>query len=344
MMNIDYRKICSDILKKLSPRQKEVILRRFALSGKEGAERETLESIGKDLNVTRERVRQIERDAFSVLKPDVKKYQKVFKYFKDSLKKTGSLRKEDVFLSELGKKELKNQIYFLLTLGQELERFGETTDFHSLWAIDKASWVSAQKIINSVYEKLKKTGKPLSIKDLGGISGLGPAVAASYLEISRKIQRNAKGLFGLKDWPEINPRRIKDKAYLALRGYRKPLHFVQVASLIDSAFRASAKEEEEKKISSTLPQTVHNELIKDSRFVLVGRGIYALKEWGYEEGQVKDVISNILKTAGRPLGREEVLEKTLKQRLVKENTVLLSLSNKKYFLRNPEGRYTVREA
>jgi transcriptional regulator with XRE-family HTH domain len=328
MMNIDYRKICSDVLRKLSPRQKEVILRRFALSNKEGAERETLESIGRDLNVTRERVRQIERDAFSVLKPDVKKYQKIFKYFKDSLRKTGSLKKEDVFLSELGKKELKNQIYFLLTLGQELERFGETTDFHSLWAVDKASWVSAQKIINSVYEKLRRTGKPLSIKDLAGISGLGPAVVASHLEVSKKIQRNAKGLFGLKDWPEINPRRIKDKAYLALRECHKPLHFVQVASLIDSA----------------LPQTVHNELIKDSRFVLVGRGIYALKEWGYEEGQVKDVISNILKTAGRPLGREEVLEKTLKQRLVKENTVLLNLGNKKYFSRNPEGRYTVREA
>jgi len=319
MMNIDYRKICSDVLKKLSPRQKEVILRRFALSNKEGAERETLESIGKDLNVTRERVRQIERDAFLVLKPEIKKYQKVFKYFKDSLKKTGNLRKEDVLLSGLGGKELKNQIYFLLTLGQDFERFGETADFHSLWATDRASWVSAQKIINSVYEKLKKTGKPLQIKE---------AAVIHYLEVSKKIQKNAKGFFGLKDWPEINPRRIKDKAFLVLRECQKPLHFVQVASLIDSA----------------LPQTVHNELIKDSRFVLVGRGIYALKEWGYEEGQVKDVISNILKTAGRPLGREEVLEKTLKQRLVKENTVLLNLSNKKYFSRNPEGRYTVREA
>ena len=289
-MNIDYRKICSDVLKKLSPRQKEVILRRFALSGKEGAERETLESIGKDLNVTRERVRQIERDAFSVLKPEIKKHQKVFNYFKDSLKKTGNLKKEDVLLSELGGKELKNQIYFLLTLGQDFEKFGETADFHSLWTIDRASWISAQKIINSVYEKLKKTGKPLLMKDLNGLSRLGSAAAASYLEVSKKIQRNAKGLFGLKDWPEINPRRIKDKAYLVLKECQKPLHFVQVASLISSA----------------LPQTVHNELIKDSRFVLVGRGIYALKEWGYEEGQVKDVISNILKTAGRPLGSEEV--------------------------------------
>jgi len=327
-MKTDYRKICSDILQQLSSRQKEVISRRFALSGQEGAERETLESIGRDLNVTRERVRQIERDAFAVLKPQIKKYQKVFKYFQDSLKKSGNLRKEDVLLSELAGEKSKNQVYFLLALGQNLERFGEAAEFHSLWATDKASWIAAQKIINAVDEKLKKTGQPLPLKDLPGLNSLGSAIAASYLEISKKIQRNAKGLFGLKDWPEINPRRIKDKAYLALKDVQKPLHFVQVASLIDSA----------------LPQTVHNELIKDARFVLVGRGIYALKEWGYEKGLVKDVISNILKTAGRPLGREEVLEETLKQRLVKENTVLLNLSNKKYFSRNPEGRYTVREA
>ena len=167
---------------------------------------------------------------------------------------------------------------------------------------------------------------------------------SSTLEVSKKIQRNAEGFFGLKDWPEINPKRIKDKAYLVFRKTQKPLHFTQVAGLIDSASRASAKGGEENLFSSTLPQTVHNELIKDSRFVLVGRGIYALKEWGYEEGVVKDVILNILKTAGQPLKKEEILEKTLKQRLVKENTVFLNLSNKKYFLRNSEGFYTIREA
>ncbi|MDP3995890.1 MAG: sigma factor-like helix-turn-helix DNA-binding protein [bacterium] len=343
-MNINYAKICSDILNKLPDRQREVISRRFALSGKEGEEKETLESIGQGFGITRERVRQIERDAFLALKPEIKKYQKVFKYFKESLEKTGGLRREDVFLSELAGGKSKNQLYFLLTLGQDIERFGETAELHPLWSVNKNSWVSAQKVINSLYEKLKKAGRPLEIKELAGLNSLSLTAFASYLEISKKIQKNTKGLLGLKDWPEINPRKIKDKAYFALKECQKPLHFVQVASLIDSAFRVLSKEEEERKISLTLPQTVHNELIKDPRFVLVGRGIYALKEWGYQEGQVKDVISNILKTAGRPLGREEVLEKTLKQRLVKENTVLLSLGNKRYFSKTPEGRYIVREA
>ena len=121
---------------------------------------------------------------------------------------------------------------------------------------------------------------------------------------------------------------MKDKAYLVFKKENKPLHFTEVASLIDSA----------------LPQTVHNELIKDSRFVLVGRGIYALKEWGYERGYVKDVIFKVLKSAQKPLDREEILEKVLEQRIVKKNTVLLNLSNKNYFLRTSEGNYTIKEA
>jgi hypothetical protein len=384
MIKVNYIQICSKILKALSPRQKEVILRRFALPalafpGKGGAKRETLESIGKDLGITRERVRQIERDGFLRLKPEIKKYQKIFNYFKDCLKKTGNLRKEESLLLELAGRRLQskedkssslsteasaevekkessstspslressmNEVYFLLTLGEDFERFGETKDFYSLWTIDQKSWNLAQKIINAAYEKFKKVGKPLKLEELVKSKFLSPEILTSYtelpkgtkgekrfissiLEISKKIQRNAENFWGLKDWPEINPKRIKDKAYLVFKKEQKPLHFTQVANLIGLA----------------LPQTVHNELIKDSKFVLVGRGIYALKEWGYEEGVVKDVILNILKTAGRPLKKEEILEKTLKQRLVKENTVLLNLSNKKYFLRNSEGLYTIREA
>lgn len=341
--NYNIKQACSEILKVLPLRQKEVILRRFGLGNEIGKnQRETLESIGKDLGITRERVRQIERDGFLRLKPEIKKEQKTFNYFKDFLKKTGDLRKEKSLLFELGGERFQNEVYFLLTLGKDFERFGETKDFHSFWTIGQKTWTFAQKIINSIDEKLKKIGKPLKLEELSApklsteasaevekrFISLTPEILTSYLEVSKKIQRNAEGFFGLNDWPEINPKRIKDKAYLVFKKEQRPLHFSQVANLIDLA----------------LVQTVHNELIKDSRFVLIGRGIYALKEWGYEEGVVKDVIFNILKMAGRPLKKEEVLEKTLKQRLVKENTILLNLSNKKYFLRNSEGYYTIREA
>ena len=103
-----------------------------------------------------------------------------------------------------------------------------------------------------------------------------------------------------------------------------PLHFREVAEFIGP---------------KALSQTVHNELIRDPRFVLVGRGTYALRDWGYEQGVVKDVIKNILKEAKNPLTKEEVLEKVLQQRMVKENTILLNLQNKRYFKKNSEGKY-----
>jgi len=334
-MKFNYSKICSNLLKDLPERQKVVLSRRFGLNlssappvggWRNGERRETLEFIGKYYGITRERVRQIEREGFLRLKPKTKHHQEAFQYFTNYFKIKGGLKKEDILLEQLGDKKEKNQIYFLLTLGEGFERFAETGDFYPLWATNKNSLVLAQKIIDSSSNLLSKTEKLLTLKDLNRLHSLSQPVLTSYLEISKEIKKNSEDLFGLKDWPEINPRGIKDKAYLVFKKEKNPLHFTEVANLIES----------------TLPQTVHNELIKDYRFVLVGRGIYALKEWGYEEGCVKDIILKVLKENKKFLTKEEILEKVLKQRLVKENTILLNLSNKKYFSKTPEGFFTIK--
>ena len=78
----NYQKICLDLLKDLPQKQKEIILRRFALStlasGEDGIKRATLESIGRDFGITRERVRQIEEDGLEKVKQKNNKYQKIF--------------------------------------------------------------------------------------------------------------------------------------------------------------------------------------------------------------------------------------------------------------------------
>ena len=331
-MRFDYKKICLDLLRDLPQRQKDILLHRFALqalaSSKGGVKRETLEAIGKSFGITRERVRQIEEDGFLKLKPKARKYQKIFQYFKEYLKNQGDLKKEDILMSALGGKNQKPQIYFLLNLGEEFERFGKTEDLYSLWTINRDSLNLAKKVIDSFYNELKEINRPSALKNYNPPAVLSREILLSYLEISKKIQKNEEGLFGLKDWPEINPRGVKDKAYLVFKKAKKPLHFSEIASLIPGS----------------LLQTVHNELIRDPRFVLVGRGVYALQEWGYYPGEVKEVITKVLEEAGRPLTKEEILEKVLKQRLVKENTILLNLSNKKYFLRDSQGKYWVKEA
>ncbi|MDD5145588.1 MAG: sigma factor-like helix-turn-helix DNA-binding protein [Candidatus Pacebacteria bacterium] len=323
-MNQNYQKICQDLLKKLSPRIKDVILRRFALKG---GEKETLESIGKDLKVTRERVRQIEESGLEKIRPEIKNYSKIYQDISEYISLEGGLKKENVLLEKFGGKKYQAQINFLLSLSDDFKRFGETEDFYSFWTNNEDSFELARKTINSLLNKLKEIGKPITFDKLKSLESADEKTFLSFLEISKKIQKNQEGLYGLKEWPEINPRGIKDKAFLIFKKVGKPLHFTDVTKLIEGA----------------LTQTVHNELIRDSRFVLVGRGIYALSEWGYKPGQVKDVILKILKESKRPMTKEEVLSEVAKQRLVKENTILLNLSNKNYFSRDPEGKYIVRE-
>lgn len=319
MTKFNYQNICSSILlKDLPERNKEVLLRRFGLS----REKETLEVIGQDFGITRERVRQIEADGLKRLEEKVKepRCQAVFNYFSGYLRKAGFLKREDLLLSELGGKHFQNYIHFLLVLGKPFPKFYETEDLYPFWASDENAVTVAQKNINSFVSELKKKKRPLAPQ--GNIS-------LSHLEISKNILKGQAGLYGLKDWPEINPRGIKDRAYIVLKKEKTSLHFSQVA-------RAIGKD--------TLCQTVHNELIKDPRFVLVGRGLYALEEWGYQPGQVREVISQVLGKSKKPMRKEQVLKEVLKQRQVQSNTILLNLQNKNYFIKNSEGKYTVRKA
>jgi len=316
-MEFDIKTICqSTLLKGLPSRTEDVLSRRFGLKG----ERETLEEIGEHYGITRERVRQIQDDGLMILKERAKspECQKVLKFFSQKLKNSGSLKREDILLSDLGKGQ-ENYVYFLLIVSHQFQRFGETEDFRTFWAIDRNVFDNAKKALGSFIAELQKKQQPMPLPK---------TVLASYAEISKKVLKGPEGLYGLKEWPEINPRGIKDKAFIVLKKTQKPLHFSEVATLISNG---------------ALKQTVHNELIKDQRFVLVGRGLYALREWGYEPGIVREVIANVLKTAKKPVEKDVVINKVLAQRLVKPNTILLNLQNKKYFLKTPEGKYIVRE-
>ena len=340
-MKYDYQAISNNLIKGLQPRIKDVIEQRFGLKNKE---RKTLEEIGEAYGITRERVRQIEETGFAKLEPKLKEHQDVFNYFQEQIKLSGNLRKEDVLLPLLGGEKYQNQVFFLLTLGGNFKKFYQTKEFYSLWAIDENSVKFAEDFLKSLGNRFAELKTPLTFeevkKEFSSHFEKHPAPEAlqSFLEISKQIKVGVDGRYGLKDWSEINPRGVKDKAFLILKREKRPLHFTEVTKLINNSEFGKVYGER------ALIQTVHNELIKDSRFVLVGRGLYALGEWGYQAGQVKDVILNILKESPKPLTREQILDKVLKQRIVKNNTVFLNLNNKKFFSKNTEGKYQVREA
>ncbi len=328
---MDYSKTISKILKKMSSRQREVIERRFGLFGFE--KRETLEAIGKSHGITRERVRQIEKEAIlSIDKEDIKDISiEINNVIRDS----GGLKKEDILLSLLGKD--KNNIFFFLSLNSDIKRNLENNSFHSFWIFKDKKSKEYLKVIKDTISLFQKEKKPLFIEEL--YNKLNPKeiilpVYQSYIEISKEIQKNPEGKIGLKGWIEINPRGIREKAYLVLKKTEKPLHFREIASLIKTSLFSGKKD--------VHTATVHNELIKNNNFVLVGRGLYALKEWGYEPGVVKDVISNVM-SSGEALSKEEILERVLKKRVVKEHTIFLNLQDKKRFIKDKDGKYKVKE-
>jgi len=338
MSNHNSRKVSEELLNKLSSRSRDVIQRRFGL---EQSEQETLASIGDDYGVTRERIRQIEENALSDLKSEGVP-QKVLSHFKKEVKKFGELRREDKLLTHLDA-NYSNEVHFLLTLGDGFERKKEDQELHTLWTINKESITIARETVKSVVDHFEQEGEPKKFEDIAkrkneiASQDLEEPALASFIEVAKDIKKGPTGELGLGHWPEIKPRGVRDRAFLVLRNKNEPLHFEDVTSKINQEF---PKMKNGEKVEA-LPQTVHNELIKDDRFVLVGRGIYALKDWGYKSGTVKDVIAQTLEEHGA-LSREEVVNKVLDQRMVKENTVLLNLQNEDSFEKTTDGKYTLK--
>ena len=147
-----------------------------------------------------------------------------------------------------------------------------------------------------------------------------------------KLLAQLNGLWGLAKWPTVNPKNIRDKIFVVLEAKKTPMHFSEIAKAIsNSNFQRK----------NVTIQAIHNELIKDSRFVLIGRGIYALDSWGYTRGTVAEIIKTILIDAKTPLTREEIVKRVLKNRKVKETTILLNLQNKQHFKKVDKNSYTI---
>ena len=326
---MNYKRVIKDLLNDLPPRTIGIIERRFGLLNNK---RETLEAIGSSYTITRERVRQIELESANKIKPKLEKNKEIFNHFKSTFASFGGVKKEEDLLNYLGD---KNGAYFLLSNLSGFRRIPENSDFHTFWVDKSDSFETAKKVIKTTVNNLKKDKELVTLAKLLKGKNIKKDVFLSYIDISKNIGQDYNGNYGLSNWIEIKPKGIKDKAYLVLKKENKPVHFSSVAKMIESLPISTG---------SIHTATVHNELIKDKRFVLVGRGLYALAEWGYEPGIIKDIIIKTIKESSLPLSKDEILAKVLDQRFVKENTVALNLQNKDCFLRNSFGKYTIKES
>ncbi len=340
------QKIVQDLLILLSQKEKHVIKRRFNL---DNTYRATLEEIGKEFNVTRERIRQIEKNALTKLQRNVGNtdLNALNEFIKEILKEKGGIMTEENLFAELinilNKNDVeinKNAINLSLTLDKELVRTPNTINYHPYIkyanidhtyikditekTIDILSKKSDIYTHSKIFDELRKHFKELDHSNL-------PQVISTFT-LDKRL-KPVEGGIGLASWRHINPKTLRDKIYYVLNKNKKPLHFVEIVNKITEL------QFDNKRINL---QAVHNELIRHDQFVLVGRGIYALKEWGYKEGTVADIIEDILKD-GKLKSQEDIIKEVMKQRQVKKITIILNLKNKPQFERVGREQYKLKK-
>jgi hypothetical protein len=316
-----------------------VLIKRYGL-GKD-SNKMTLEAIGKEYSITRERVRQIEEHGLNLIRKSDQytELEAVFIELKGVINDLGVLISEDELLENISKTEsIQNSVHFVLVIGDFFLKHKENENFEHRWSVDKDLALTVEESIKKLYTNMGKEDI-ISEEDLMNsfLVHLGD-VSEEYkrdenlkrwLKLSKKISRNPLGEWGQSESPNINVKGIRDYAFLVIRRHGSPIHFREVADEIQKLFNKKAH-----------IATTHNELIKDKRFVLVGRGLYVLTEWGYSNGVVRDVIREVLEKDG-PLLKEDIIEKVLKERYVKENTVLVNLQNNKLFKKLSDETYTL---
>ncbi len=344
MQHFNPEEIVREILFNLKERDKEILTKRYGL---QGMEIKTLAAIGSEQNLTRERVRQIEKDLIKNLRKQGLS-KEAFISTRDLLINTinehGKVISEDKLLEFFGIHEEKdrNAIIFLLHLIDEMENFLHA-NYKNCWSTILFNRQLLQDFSGYGKSLLENKGKPVHEQEFleafketdfyrTNQLELTDKVILNFLDLAHEIEKNSFNFWGLMSWKEIKPKDVGDKAYLVLKHHGKPEHYSVITEMINKSkfdTRTAYKE------------TVHNELIKDSRFILIGRGIYALSEWGYKAGVVSEVISEVLKDGGKPMSREEIINEVLKRRVVKKNTILVGLSNKKMFRKVSKNLYAL---
>lgn len=337
---LQIEKIINDTLGTIDrEREREIISRRFGLFDR----KETLEQIGELLGITRERVRQLEKAVIGKLKTGADTGQiphlaMVQDAIIELLGNMGSVARVSDLTAKISDDNTRidqSRISFLAKLAPKLVVIDDNDFYYQSVGIKAAhDEKQIKKLTDSIIAAVKQIGEPSTIDEIAKVAKIDNPKQAAALASTSKALATLNNRWGLIKWPMVNPKNIRDKIYVILKEHGKHMHFNEISSAI---------KESDFKRKDVTTQAIHNELIKDKRFVLIGRGIYALKEWGYEKGTVADIITEVLKKANEPLHRDEIVKLVLKSRYVKETTILLNLQGKQQFKRVAKATYSLAE-
>lgn len=356
-INFNPEQIVKGLLALISQREAKILTLRYGFESEKGM---TLDAIGKLFNLTRERVRQLENQAVKNITKS-NKYEEIVSPFSrliiDLVSEHGGVVSEEFLITRLkelsanDKQTIAHIKFLLANFLFGLEKV-EHSDFKPGWkSLDitfdlvmeiiltlEKILIDNQKIMpeEELIEHFKKTSyyqeKMNQVNELLQKSNSNlNYILNAYLHASKKFSATPFKQWGLSSWEHASPKRINGKIYLVMLHQQKPLHFTEIADIINGHWP------EGRQVKTA---TVHNELIFDSRFVLVGRGVYGLKEWGYTEGNVKKVVAEVIKEKGA-LTEAEIIKIVSEKKMVKPATIKLALKDLNIFDKK-DNKYSVK--
>lgn len=334
------------VLAGLTEKERAVISRRIGLNG----ERETLQSIGESYAITRERVRQIEDVGIRKIGRIVKStgLHDIQTIGNKILALHGGLLIRDRLVSAvIQQADIQGEvnsgiIEVILQSDYNIQKSKPQLGTRTYFALPEIQKKLVQETYKEAVKILKKKGDIMENAALYEMVKMNlfpqfgkveTVLVDSILDVYTDIVKGEEKYVGLEKWKILNPSTLKDKAVYVLKKAKKPMHFVEITNAIADRFQESVK-----------VATIHNELIRNNEFVLIGRGIYVLKEWGYKPGTVLDVILDVFQKAKAPLSTEDIVAKVLKVRQVKTSTIYMNLQNRKYVERVGRNMYQLKDA
>ncbi|OGG88017.1 hypothetical protein A3G62_03685 [Candidatus Kaiserbacteria bacterium RIFCSPLOWO2_12_FULL_50_10] len=337
MLTFKPQQVTSKFLKILNDRTRDVLEKRYGLTG--SGTTHTLESIGELYGITRERVRQIENHGVQTIQRSklYDEHASIFDELEVIIRDHGMIVDEAHLLDSIAaRKEHRPHILLLLNVGKQFARTKENQHFTDRWHIDTG-------VASAIEDALHTLANSIEMDDLVSETELFTRLRRNlarvpsqyhtsehldrWLRLTKRLDKNPLGEWGLVESSNVRTKGVRDYAYLIVKRHGSPMHFREVAQAIEETFGRAAH-----------IATTHNELIKDDRFVLVGRGLYALTEWGYTPGVVKDVILAVLEKHGA-LTKTEIIDHVRKERYVKDNTIVVNLQDLNLFAKTADGKY-----
>lgn len=315
----------------LSNRHNQVLTWRYGINGSI----KTLEEVGEELNITRERVRQIQSKALQYLKDPTGRlktypnFVSFIDYFYYLIRENhGVMNEEDVYqelledrITDYGNASLPG--IFMLTC--ELDRRFTYSKRQKYLALNSYPIGKIYSIFCELVEILNEKRAPCLTQDLltefkstqyyvQHKDFISDEFIIACIKASPEIEKTTSGLVGLEKWSNTRT----DELILALREIGKPAHFSEIASKTNSLLPPNQQ---------TTQRIIHAHLGRmPDLFVRVGNGIFGLAEWGlHDDGNLANAAYRVIKTSGQVLHINNIIENVLKNWHVNPESIHMAI-------------------